>query len=85
MDRKSIELSFASLTVVLTLITIIVFIIFGGGVIFYLIAIIAIIIAVLNGWILSNVDNKDFEVPFLIKKSIVPKKAHITNTKIKKK
>jgi hypothetical protein len=85
MDRKSVELSFASLTVVLTLITIIVFIVFGGSVIFYLIAIIAIIVAVLNGWILSNVDNKDFKVPFLIERRIAPKKTRASSAKINKK
>ena len=84
MDRKSIELSFASLTILLTLITIIVFILFGSSILFYGIAVIAVIIAVINGWILSNVDNKEFRIPFLIEKVAAKKEYNKNRSKNKK-
>ena len=84
MDRKSIELSFASLTILLTLITIIVFILFGSSILFYGIAVIAVIIAVINGWILSNVDNKEFRIPFLIEKVVAKKEYNKNRSKNKK-
>ena len=66
MDRKNVEIFFASLTILLTIITIIVFILFGASLLFYAIAIVAIVVALFNGWILSNVENKDFALPFLM-------------------
>ena len=57
MERDYIEMISSLITITVSIIAVAVFIFYGGSVLFYIIIVIAILIAAFNAWLLSNRDN----------------------------
>ena len=57
MERDYIEMASSLITIIVSIIAVAVFIFYGGSVLFYIIVVIAILIAAFNAWLVSNQGN----------------------------
>ncbi|MEM0149904.1 MAG: hypothetical protein QXW10_03355 [Candidatus Micrarchaeaceae archaeon] len=57
MERDYIEMTSSLITIIVSIIAVAVFIFYGGSVLFYIIVVIAILIAAFNAWLVSNQGN----------------------------
>ena len=76
MERRSIEILSSSITIVLSIFTIAVFILYGGNLLSYLLIAIAIIFAMFNAWLISHEESESKIVRPQSRKKVPDRKRH---------